>query len=132
MRIKGGGSGIYWGKRRSDANWTEQQRSKPPQTLTPPHSSASLFTLKTLSSNRSYLKKPAGCKMYGCHACVELEREFWICSRGCWSKVRWGGISDISLSWLLSLFMFKKTKQKKQANISFFSSLFTPYSNPTT
>lgn len=82
-RIKGGarGTGVKYilrgGKEGVMQNWTEQQRSKPPKNLAPSHFSVPLFTLKTLSSNRSYLKKPAACKINPCHVCLDLGGEFW-------------------------------------------------------
>lgn len=44
----------------------------PPKSHSPSLFSLSLFTVKTLSSNRSYLKQPAACKMNPYRAFVDL------------------------------------------------------------
>lgn len=118
----------------------------PPKSHSPSLFSLSLFTVKTLSSNRSYLKQPAACKINPYHAFVDLVGVILTsaapeCLKG--NMVRQTGdfyfyifTQFSALSFLCVLFLNVKGKKQQQPHsmISAVVSayLFTPYSDPTT
>lgn len=130
-RIKGGarGTGVKYilrgGKEEVMQNWTKQQRSKPPKNLARSHFSVPLFTLKTLSSNRSYLKKPA-CEINPCRVCRFGERILTSAVLDAETKIRWGSRNNNLPSCCCCCCFLKKkcSNKKKQFTVSSVSHCF--------